>query len=163
MEGFGQNPGVFEGGIAAFHGHSGEASNKHDFQAGADLNGALGELDPVHAGHDDIGQQEVKGFYSVQGFQRFQSIVRDADPVTGALQRSGEESAHGFIVFSQQDMSHGGKFISNAVVFNGAEELPGGVFPRVIMFDVVRAGLCVAVFQGFACCKTKIEIVQCAE
>ena len=40
-------------------GVAGESRRKQDFHLGPASNGLVGELAPVHAGHDDIGEQQV--------------------------------------------------------------------------------------------------------
>ena len=39
---------------------SGESGYEHDLEGVVHFGGTLGEFDPVHAGHDDIGQQKIE-------------------------------------------------------------------------------------------------------
>src|SRR4051812_20197226 len=60
VEGLGEHLGV--GCLAAGPERDrGEAGDEHDADAGRDLRRLLGELDTVHLGHDDVGEEEVEG------------------------------------------------------------------------------------------------------
>ena len=66
---------------------------------------ALGQLDPVHAGHHDIGQEQVEGG-ALDAFKGVAAIAEIGHGMAGLDQRRGKELAQRFIVFRQKDMRH---------------------------------------------------------
>jgi FAD synthase len=65
----------------------------------------LGEFDPVHFGHDDIGQQQVESVaFDVR--QRLRPGGDRHDVIALPLQRAREINPHAFIVFRQKNPNH---------------------------------------------------------
>jgi hypothetical protein len=64
-----------------------------------------GELDAVHLGHDDVGEQELEGLLA-QAVIGGQAVVEMGDVVTGGLQRLDQEPPHVVVVFGQQNLAH---------------------------------------------------------
>ena len=73
--------------------------------AGSSADGLLGELDAVHFGHDDVGQEQVETL----GLEQRHGLGPAADGgdlIADALQRPLEVLAHRRVVFGQQDSCH---------------------------------------------------------
>ena len=59
-------------------GHGREARDEHDFEGLIHFGCPLGELDPVHAGHDDIGEQQVE----TEALETFEGLLPSPKSVT---------------------------------------------------------------------------------
>ncbi len=106
MNGFGQDAGARGGAIACGEGDSGESGDEHDAQA-AETGGRLaGDLDAVHARHDDVGEEQVP-FPVVQGDQRLLAVGARPDLISRTLEGARKEASQGIVVFSQEDARHG--------------------------------------------------------
>ncbi len=70
-------------------------------------------LDAIHAGHDNVGQQQVPGLAEHRG--GFLAIGAGRDVEAGAFQRAGQEAPQGIVVFGKQDARH--------VVFGSARSM----------------------------------------
>ena len=68
--------------------------------AGVHLGGALGQFDPVHAGHDDVGQQQIEA-EALEAFEGLGPVAEIGHGVAGLHQRLGQEPAQRFVVFCQ--------------------------------------------------------------
>src|SRR5204863_241263 len=78
VEGLGEDLGV--GRLApGLQRHRGEAGDEHDADSGLDLAGLLGELDPVHLGHDDVAQEQVEARRLEQRHGVGPAVDRDRD------------------------------------------------------------------------------------
>ena len=91
-------------GAPALQRDGGEAGDEHDPDIGVDRARFLGQLDAVHFGHDDVGQQQVEAL----GFEqrhRFGAATDGLDVIADALQRALQIFAHRRIVFGQKDSS----------------------------------------------------------
>ena len=107
MEGLGQHLGLVGGLGAGIQRHGGKAGDEHDFQARIDLGGAPRQLDPVHTGHDDVGQQQfISAGRLAQGVQPFLAIRHSVHVMAGAVERLGQKITHGVIVFCEQNAGH---------------------------------------------------------
>ena len=67
--------------------------------------GDAGDLYAVRPRHDDVGQQQVIGAV-LQGVDGVVAILAVDHLMTGALQRTGQETAQRTVVFSQKDARH---------------------------------------------------------
>ena len=75
------------------------------FSAALQFGGPLGQFDPVHARHHDIGQQKVEG-EALDAVPGVAAIAEIGDGMAGLDQRRRKELAQGFVVFRQKDMRH---------------------------------------------------------
>ena len=65
----------------------------------------LSQLDTVHFGHHDIGQQQIEPLFTDQR-QRRRSAINGNHLIARALQRPAKIVPHGIIIFGQQDADH---------------------------------------------------------
>ncbi len=113
MDGLGQDTGAGRGAIPGRQGHGGEAGDEHDAQAVEAGGGLTGHLDAVHAGHDDVGEQQVP-VALIQGRDRLLPVGAGGDVIARPFQGARQESPQGIVVFGQEDARHG--------CFNGSAE-----------------------------------------
>ena len=105
VEGLGQDLGLFGGARSGVQRHGGKAGDEHDFEGGIQLDRPLGQLDPVHARHHDIGEEQVEG-QALDAFKGVAAVAEIGHRMAGLDQRRGKELAQRFIVFRQKDMRH---------------------------------------------------------
>ena len=86
-------------------GNGGKAGDEHDLHGRVHFRGALGKLDAVHAGHDDVGEQQVE-VSVLEVLMGFLAITKIDHLVPGAHQGLRQELAQGFVVFDQKDVRH---------------------------------------------------------
>ena len=91
--------------VAGGQRHGGEAGDEHDPQARVAGGGLAGHLDAVHAGHDDVGEQQVPVLVEHGG--GLLAVGAGGHLIAGAFQRAGQEAAQGVVVFGQEDAGHG--------------------------------------------------------
>ena len=78
----------------------GKAGDEHDLHRRVDFGGAFGQLDAVHAGHNDVGEQQIEA-EARQAFIGVFAVAEIGDLVAGADQGLRQELAQGFVVFDQ--------------------------------------------------------------
>ena len=94
------------GGLAAgLERDRGEAGDEHHPHVGRDRGRLLGELDAVHLGHDDVGQQQVE-LLALEQRQRGGAAIDRVDLIADPLERARQIDAHRIVVFGQQDPHH---------------------------------------------------------
>ena len=104
MEGLGQHLRVGRHG-SVLERDRGEAGDEHDAHRRVQSRGALGKLDSVQLGHDDIGQQQVETLL-LEMFERDDAAFARRHGVTGTLQRAREIFAHRAIILGKKDTNH---------------------------------------------------------
>ena len=67
--------------------------------------GLAGHLDAVHAGHDDVGEQQVPVL--VQHRRGLVAVGAGGHLVARTFQGSGQEAAQRIVIFGEQDAGHG--------------------------------------------------------
>ncbi len=107
-------------GASGLQGHRREAGDEHDPDVWVDGAGFLSELDPVHFGHDNVGQKQVE-LLAFEQRHRFGAAADRGDFVADSLQRSLQIFAHRRIVFCQKDSRHGFGLCSEPIRFARSE------------------------------------------
>ena len=104
MEGLGENLALRQFAVRLER-NGGESGDEHHLGARADLGTALGQLDAIHFGHDDIRQQQVE-MLVLQQRQRRRSPVHRRYFVSGILERPRQVGAHRLVILGQQNTDH---------------------------------------------------------
>ena len=120
MEGLGEELGLGRG-ASALEGDRGKAGDEHDADRGVDRARLLGQLDPVHLGHDDVGQKQVE-MGRLEQRHGLGAAADGLDFITDALQRPLQILAHRRIVFGQENSCHRSLYALLACVFPEANE-----------------------------------------
>src|SRR5215472_12858049 len=105
MDRLGQHLGVFGRGRVGIKRHRGKAGDEHDLDVGVELGGAARELDAVHLGHHDVGEQQLERLLA-QPLVGRPAVVVGNDIEAGILQRLDQEAPHVEVVFRKQDFGH---------------------------------------------------------
>jgi hypothetical protein len=98
----------------------GKAGDEHHPDGRIDRAGLLGELDPVHFRHDNIGQEQIV-LPVFEQRHRFGSATDRRDFIADTLQRSLQIFAHRRIVFCQKDSRHGAGLCAEQIRFARSE------------------------------------------
>jgi len=112
MEGFGEflqelgarkrflQEGVFGDGVGGAVNFFGVAGDEDDFDVREFLLNATGEFGAAHAGHDDVGDENLNGaIEAIRDFQGFEAIGGGEDLIAGGLQKFACEGSDGIFVF----------------------------------------------------------------
>ena len=85
--------------------HRREAGDEHDLDVGIELGGAAGELDAVHLGHHDVGEQELERLLA-QPLIGGKPVVVGDHVVAGVLQRLDQKAPHVGVIFGKENLRH---------------------------------------------------------
>ena len=80
----------------------GETRDEHDLEIGIDFAGAARQLDAVHLGHDDIGQQK-REWLPFEALVGILAVFEGDHVIIRFFKRLDEETAHGIVILCKQD------------------------------------------------------------
>lgn len=91
------------GHIALGPGWLGPAADEQDGEFGPEGARVLDEFEPVHAGHVDVGDEEVDGAVMDETIERGDAVRGLVHGVAGAFQHPGGGFTHHVVVIDEQD------------------------------------------------------------
>lgn len=83
-----------------------ETGDEHDLEMFVVIGRAFCEFDPVETRHDDVGQEQIEA-RALEALPRRFAVAEIGHLVTRLDERSGQEPAKRFVVFSEKYARHG--------------------------------------------------------